>query len=474
MYLLSRPVQMKATALVSALVTVTALITACGNGTRDAAPSTESDTGRPASSGTTGAAMPASPSVEIPRTPVGEQLRWFLGATARLPIPATELSAHASAAFVEQVPAVRFNALFATIPRVRLEELTDVRPTALRGIVTSGDRKFTIYISVDGQEKIEGLLLSPAGGPSVSAAPAPASWSELDSRLRKVAPDVGFLAAEVTGSSCRTVHTVSAGTPRPLGSIFKLYVLGAVAERIRDGGLTWDTTLTITPELKSTFGGQLQDRPDNSKVTVAEAAQLMIAISDNTAADLLIHTVGRAAVEDQARRWSGHAALNVPFLTTREMFQLKGIDYPRQAEKYLSLGTERRRRFLDETVAKASLSGIELWGAPRDIGTLEWFGSPTDVCRTLAGLAETADPRVGQVMSVNDGGLGLDHKTWPAVWFKGGSEPGVLALSFLARSANGRTYVVTALTSNPRALLDESTATLELLALVRGAFGLLE
>jgi len=42
--------------------------------------------------------------------------------------------------------------------------------------------------------------------------------------------------------------------------------------------------------------------------------------SDNTAADMLIHLVGRSAVQAQDRQWSDHAALNVPFLTTRELF----------------------------------------------------------------------------------------------------------------------------------------------------------
>jgi beta-lactamase class A len=441
--------------LVSSLVAVTLPLTACAGPTRAPAPAAH--------------ATAPSATPQIPHSSVGDQLRWFLDADTRLPISARELSEHLSADFLAQVPPNRFNAAFASVPGIRLGKLTDVTPTHILGLVTAAGQSFTITIMVDLHGKINSLLLSPLHQPTAP----PASWSELDRRLRKLAPDVSFLAAEVNGTSCRPVHAIAADTPRPLGSMFKLYVLEALAEKIRAGQLSWDTTLTIKPELKSLFGGQLQDRPDNSTVKVADAADLMISVSDNTAADLLIDKVGRRAVEAQVRRLSRHAGLDVPFLTTRELFELKGVDYPHQARRYLSLGTEGRRAFLDRALAGAPRSKIKLWTSPRDIRTLEWFASPADICRTFADLKTSADPGVGRAMSINDGGLALSHKDWPAVWFKGGSEPGVLDLSFLARSATGKTYVVTTLTSDPRTAFDEGRNIPELISLVRGAFGLL-
>jgi hypothetical protein len=58
------------------------------------------------------------------------------------------------------------------------------------------------------------------------------------------------------------------------------------------------------------------------------------------------------------------------------------------------------------------------------------------------------------------------------VWFKGGSEPGVLTLGYLARDTAGQTYVVVALTEDPRRAL-AADATTDLLATVAGAFALL-
>jgi hypothetical protein len=58
------------------------------------------------------------------------------------------------------------------------------------------------------------------------------------------------------------------------------------------------------------------------------------------------------------------------------------------------------------------------------------------------------------------------------VWFKGGSEPGVWTLGYLARDSQGRTLVVTALASNPRVRLDGASM-FEYQALIRSAFNLL-
>ncbi|MEV7806366.1 serine hydrolase [Microbispora sp. NPDC088329] len=405
---------------------------------------------------------------DIPNSPVGEQLRWLLAAAAALPVPEDQIKAHFSAAFLSQVPPAQLNEIMKSLGGVRLESLTAVTPTALSGVVTTGQGRLELSMSVDGDGKIDGLLFG------LEQREAPRSWAELDRRLRVIAPRVGFLAAEVRADgTCRPVHTVAPDTPRPLASMFKLYVLGATAEQIRKGRLSWDTPLTIRPELKSLPSGTLQDRPDNSTVSVREAAKLMISISDNTGADLLLDKAGRARVEAQVRKWSDHAALDRPFLATRELFLLKAADYPRLAKKYLSLDRSRRYRYLATIVARTPLTEVRVWNKPRDIDRLEWLASPRDVCRAFAGLSALNTPPLGEAMSANDAGLGLDPKAWPTVWHKGGSEPGVLTMGYLARDAKGRTYVVTALTGDPRTALDETSAGAELQALVRGSFAML-
>ncbi|MDP9865824.1 MULTISPECIES: serine hydrolase [Streptosporangium] len=429
-----------------------------------------------AAGGQAAAAVPAAPAVAaapvIPDSPAGRQLSWFLDAVPRAPIAESELRDHLSAEFLKTVPPADFNAFTAQLKGLTLEKLTTVKPDLLVGPVTVAGQKFVLTLAVDGDGKIGSLRVAPQ---NVPVPPVPGSWTELDARLRKVAPEVGFLAAEIDSRGrCKIVHSVAPDRPRPLGSMFKFYVLGAVAEKIRDGKLSWDGKLTIKPEWKSPSQGGLFERPDNSTTTVHEAAKLMISISDNTATDILIHTVGRKAVEAKVRQWSGHAKLNIPFLTTRELFLLKGVNYPEQARSYLALSPAKKLAYLEGTVAKQSLSDIKYWTKPREIDTLEWFGSPRDVCRAYAGLTALNSKRLHETLSANDGSLGLDPKKWSATWFKGGSELGVLDLGYLARPAgkSGKSYVVTTLTSDPRTVIDESTAAPELISLSRGAFAL--
>lgn len=472
-------------ALAVAAAAVTVSLTACAGGATANPPAAAAN--RPAAatsplmvsaaSSSAGGNVPSSPPattappVEIPDTPVGRQLRWLLDAPARAPIGQAELAEHLAPAFLEQVPAAKFNETLASLRGIRLEKIIGAAPTALIGHVLVGTQTLKLTLSVDATGKINGALFTVPATPQ----PSPTSWDELDRRARKAAARVGFLAAEVKADgTCRPAHAVAGGVARPLGSMFKLYVLGAVAKKIEQGRFSWDTAMTIKPELKSLPSGRLQDRPDNSQVPVLEAAKLMIAISDNTGADLLLHQAGRTSVERTVRSWHGQVKRNTPFLGTRELFALKGADYPRHAKEYLSRDAAGRLAYLSEVVDKLPLTSITAWPAPRELDSVEWFGSPADICRAYAGLAKSRDKRIGEVMSQNTGGIKLPAKEWPTVWYKGGSEPGVLDLSYLARTPSGRTFMVTAMASDPSAALNEDQVYEELVALARGAFTLLK
>ncbi|MFI6801103.1 serine hydrolase [Streptosporangium canum] len=406
---------------------------------------------------------------EIPDTPAGKQLRWLLDAASRPPIPESELKEHFAADFLQDFPADQLNQALTAFKGMRLQELAKSESTLLIATIEAAGVLFNLSLTTDGVGLIDGLRFSQ------NIAPAPKDWAELDQRLSNLAPQAGFIAAEVTkDGTCRPMHSVAPDAARPLGSMFKLYVLGTVAERIASGAFGWDTKLTITPELKSLGSGELQNRPDNSKVSVLEAAKLMISISDNTAADLLIHKAGRKYVERTARVWGARDKRNTPLLTTREMFVLKGADYPRHANKYLSLGTAGQRAYLDRVVAEVPLSRIAGWTAPRELDTLEWYASPAQVCHAFARLSKLPDKRVGEALSAYDAGLALDKAQWPSVWFKGGSEPGVSDLSHLARTTGGRSFVVTTLAIDPKIPFDGARTISEQLGLTRGAFTLVK
>jgi Beta-lactamase enzyme family len=213
---------------------------------------------------------------------------------------------------------------------------------------------------------------------------------------------------------------------------------------------------------------------------VLDTAAAMMSLSDNTATDMLINLVGRSAVEASLTT-AGMAspALDRPFLTTREIFILKLDQWPTLANRYLAAGEPGRRALLASTVDREPLPPVAAagtWITPRDINSLEYFASASDICRAHASLAALARQPglspIGQVLSLNDEGRQLDPAQWRTTWFKGGSEPGVLALAYLATTRTGHSYVVTVLAENPSQAINESTAIPAILSAIKGAFTL--
>jgi hypothetical protein len=446
--------------------------------------------GSPGSTGHGPATTAASSSQFISRTapdaPVGRQLTWFLRGVADLPWSQPLIQAHFDSGFLAHISPAQLNSVLAGLPAALgasvpssgpsltglLSQDPARDPDTLVAVAAFGSVELQVSIVVDGAGLISGLTLTPYQ-------PPPASWAQVDRELAALAPDSSLLAARVSpGGGCTPVHQVAASAARPIGSMFKLFVLGALAHQIAAGRVSWNQPLTVTAPLKSLPSGQLQDDPDGTQVSVQDTAAKMISISDNTASNMLINLMGRSAVQAQDRQWSDHAALNVPFLTTREAFILKLSQWPALANRYIAANQAGRQALLASTVDRAPLppvAAVQAFVTPRDIDTIEWFASPDDICRAFAGLQQlAAQPRLaplGSILSANDGGIGLDPAQWPTVWFKGGSEPGVATVGYLATNGKGQTFVVVVMLSDPAAALSPSTPT-GLLAMVRGAFEL--
>ena len=413
----------------------------------------------------------------LPDTPVGSQARWLLGALDHLPILAAVVRAHFDATFLAQVSPAALNQALPAAAAAKLVSVTVKPANALAAIVSvSGGKQLSVSLSVDARGLISGLLLRPV----TSIAPAPTTWAGVDAALRSIAPDVRLFVGDVTHGACVPVHDIDSDTPAPLGSAFKLYVLDALGRAVASHRVSWGQQLTITAQLKSLPSGDLRTDPDGTQISVRDVAAKMISISDNTAADMLIHLLGRPTIEATlTAAGMTDPARDLPFLTTRELFALKLDQWPTLANRYLAADIAGRRALLAETVDPAGLPpavAAKDWTTPRAIDTLEWFASPSDICRLYASLAALAHrpglAPVGQVLELNDGGLGLDSKEWQTAWFKGGSEPGVLTLNYLATTRHGHSYVVSALAENPSRSIDETSAATTMLSAIKGAFTL--
>ena len=434
---------------------------------------------KPPSATATGSANTAKSAAALPATPPGAQARWLLGAIAHQPIPAAAITAHFGQAFLGKIPPAQLTATLAQVKSLRLDSVLASTSEFVTLAVTDNGQPQIVLLNVDAHGLIDGLRLT--AEPSQPALTVPATWAAVDKQVQQAAPQVRLLVARIAGGACQTVHAVDATTPAPLGSAFKLYVLDALARAIAEGTVSWDQRLTLTSQLTSLPSGELSTEPAGTQVTVLQAAQDMISSSDNTAADLLLTLLGRTAVEAAATATGmANPALDTPFLTTRELFVLKLDDWPSLANRYLALSAAGRQALLTSTVDRVPLSALHVtaptgWTGPRDIAAIEWFASPADICRVYASLAALSRQPglapVASILEINNGGLSLDPAHWSSTWFKGGSEPGVLTLNYLATTSTGQSYVVSVLAANPTAPIP-ATAAAQLMGAIKGAFTL--
>jgi beta-lactamase class A len=423
-------------------------------------------------------AVPSARSAVPPDTPAGAQLRWLIAAAAHLPLSAAQVRAHFDPGFLAQVsPPLINEALLQDAISIRLLAVKVSQPSTLVADVSTyhGSTRAEVLLAVDRQGLVSLLRISP-----VSTEPVPASWAGVDATLRSVAPQVHLLVADVSRGSCHPVHSIDPATPAPVGSAVKLYVLDALGRAVAAGKVRWDQPLTIAAKFKSLPPSQLQTEPDGTRISVLESAAKMISLSDNTAADMLTGLLGRSAVE-AALTATGMTspALDRPFLTTREIFTLKLEQWPALAQRYVTASEPSRRALLAGTVDRApppAVAEAGTWITPRDIDRLEYFASASDLCRVYASVAALARQPglapISQVFSLNDDGLQLDPAQWETTWFKGGSEPGVLTLAFLATTRSGHSYVVAVLAANKSQPIDQAAATPVILSAVKGAFAL--
>ncbi len=85
-------------------------------------------------------------------------------------------------------------------------------------------------------------------------------------------------------------------------SMIKVFIMGAVMEKARDGELDIAETITLKAADKVGGAGILAGYPAGSELSLKEAMRLMITESDNTATNIVIDRIGMAAVNDYAAR----------------------------------------------------------------------------------------------------------------------------------------------------------------------------
>ncbi len=286
--------------------------------------------------------------------------------------------------------------------------------------------------------------------------------AKIRSELEALPGDVGVLFTSLDPGD-EPILAINPDQQFAIGSTFKLYILSALARSVEEGERSWSDVITI--DRKSFPSGRMQNWPDGAPVTLHTLATMMISISDNTATDLLLRELGRDTVEQELLR-IGHSApeKTLPFLSTLEMFALKGS--PGNLRKYVAASEADQRRILadfeDDVGGNRNLITPPRFVEPTEIDTVEWFASGRDLQKLAIRLSAIADPTAREIMAVSKAVPPDIANDWNYVGYKGGSEPGVLNLTWLLQDEAGQWHILAMSWNNSEAVLDNSQ--LEILA----------
>lgn len=281
------------------------------------------------------------------------------------------------------------------------------------------------------------------------------SLAAVIAEARALPGTTGVAVARLGDGAPAMLASLEPERPLAIGSTFKLFILAELQRQIGAGRRHWSDVVPL--DRRSIPSGVLQTWPRGAPVTLHTLAAQMISVSDNTAADTLLHLLGREHVEAMMARLGVQAAArNRPLLSTLEMAALKtgpaaGLDAWRGADE------AGRRRLLETVDASADASHIDISrfsGNPLGLD-VEWYASPADLVRTMDWLRRNGDAQAQGILAINSG-LGPVAASFAYVGYKGGSEPGVFNLTWLVQTRAGAWHVVTGGWNNPAAPLEEA------------------
>lgn len=240
-----------------------------------------------------------------------------------------------------------------------------------------------------------------------------------------------------------------------IGSTFKLYILAELAAQIEAGKRKWSDVIPLRRRSFSSLASQ--GIPLETPVTLQLLATWMITVSDNAATDELLLLLGRDKVEARVKS-IGHDDISkmLPFLTTVEAFLIKS-NHDNTLAAYAKGSDAEQRALLARSLSNTAFERIDptKFGVkPAAIDSVEWFASPNDLIRLMDHIRTQNNPVVLRIMAHS---IRPDTaKKWNYLGYKGGSEPGVLSLTYLGQKKSGDWIVITGSWNNVDAAIDES------------------
>lgn len=264
----------------------------------------------------------------------------------------------------------------------------------------------------------------------------------------KLVAGLGDKTALLIEKGDKDLVAVNADALLAVGSSFKLSYLNALADAVRSGRLSWSQVVPLQSKWRALPTGLLQDWPAGAPVTVETLADLMISLSDNTAADAVMDLVGRQAIEK-------YAYGNDPILTPREYFVLSSDKEAPLRQRFLAANPAGRARIL-KSIATAPLPQTGEMGVV-DPSPIEWHYTARQLCTLIRRVHALP------ALQINPGVAA--RPDWSQIAFKGGADHGVFNLTTRLAGASGPPYCLS-VTVNGRHGLNETRIAAVLTGLV--------
>ncbi|OAB56866.1 hypothetical protein AY599_11775 [Leptolyngbya valderiana BDU 20041] len=371
---------------------------------------------------------------QLPGFALSNQLQWIL---AELDENETTTTAEVQARFVSAYEPVAMrdfiNSLRVTQPNARLVDLIGISPVRATFVI-EGDNPDSAFGFVQlgtqyaGQQLINLFGVQPYFGSIQYPEDQTLTLTEAADRFQTLAASNSLFVGRVNSDGqCESVISRSPDTARALGSIFKMWVLGAVGEHLNSGLNQAEDPVTLVAAERAA-GGIINNEPLGTVFSLRDMAIMMMADSDNTSTDHLHELVGRAAIEDLVADYGiVETAQLLPFLNISEQFHVfSRFDLP-TAQSYVNGNLAFREQFLANQIEPLGPSFPVSFPFFHEsiLSTGTWSASARDICRTLAGMH--ALPRNSAGFEVVNQALGFQaaqpdvRSKWERVWYKGGS-----------------------------------------------------
>ena len=367
---------------------------------------------------------------QLPDTAAARQFKWIMG---ELTLSSTSLSTIRDHFSTDEYTASEFQSMLqsirSSIPNAKTIAMVAATPNVVQAIIGNpNDAENGSWIEVftgygpDGQ--IIELDIYPATDYFEGSGPGYSNLSlqGLTSKFSTLANTSGLLVARIDNDSCKPLAQYKAKDPQPAGSMFNLWVMGALDQAIDDGRIAATAMVPLSADELVDIGETINTEPLGTQFPLSELAALMMAGDDPTASEHIHKLVGRNHIEKTVKQFKHkNSALMYPVLSWNEQLHLLGSVTPQQANDFAAASETSQREFANSTLEPlGSSSGFN---ARNKEVYFNHTGqaSPFDICAAIAGMRKfdnrsEAFRLLDQAMGARAGFFGGTFDPWDRVW----------------------------------------------------------